>query len=348
MVELWFAIVAVMLTLYVVLDGFDLGAGALHLVVARSNEERRQVLAAIGPYWDGNEVWLLATGGALFVAFPKVLAAGLSGFYLAIFLVLWCLILRGIAIEFRSHVSDPLWRGFWDTTLAVASTLLALFFGAALGNLLRGLPLRPDGWFGLALFTDFTARSPVGILDGYTVLVGAFALLALALHGAMFLAWKTDGLVHERSRSIAARIAAVLAAAWPLITWATVSVNRFMFRAFVARPLAWLAAALALGGLVAVFVALRRSRPLLGFLGSCGFIAGLLGATAASMFPVMLRSAGDEALSITAYAASNDRAGLGVALRWWSIGFPIALVYLVLLFRLHRGKAVAAKEGEGY
>src|SRR5437867_161824 len=119
MVELWFAIVAVMLTLYVVLDGFDLGAGALHLLVARTNEERRQVLGAIGPYWDGNEVWLLATGGALFVAFPRVLAAGLSGFYLAIFLVLWCLILRGIAIEFRSHVADPLWRNFWDATPAL-------------------------------------------------------------------------------------------------------------------------------------------------------------------------------------------------------------------------------------
>src|SRR5881628_2529231 len=184
MVELWFAIVAIMLTLYVVLDGFDLGAGALHLAVARTNPERRQVLAAIGPYWDGNEVWLLATGGALFVAFPKVLAAGLSGFYFAIFLVLWCLILRGISIEFRGHVADPLWRGFWDVTLAAASALLAVFFGAALGNLLRGVPLTSDGWFGLTLFTDFSARPPVGILDWYTVSVGVFSLVALSLHGA--------------------------------------------------------------------------------------------------------------------------------------------------------------------
>jgi cytochrome d ubiquinol oxidase subunit II len=348
MVELWFAIVAVMLTLYVVLDGFDLGAGALHLAVARTNQERRQVLAAIGPYWDGNEVWLLATGGALFVAFPKVLAAGLSGFYFAIFLVLWCLILRGIAIEFRSHVADPLWRGFWDVTLAVASALLAVFFGAALGNLLRGLPLRTDGWFGLALFTDFSARSPVGILDWYTVLVGVFALLALSLHGATFLAWKTEGVVHERSRSYAGRFAAALAVAWPLVTWATVAVNPSMFRAFVGRPLAWLAVTLALAGMIAVFMGLRRGRLLLAFLGSCGFIAGLLGATAASMFPVMLRAAGDETLSITAYGAGNDAAGLRTALRWWSIGFPVALLYLVMLFRLHRGKAVAAQEGGGY
>ena len=347
MVELWFAIVAVMLTLYVVLDGFDLGAGALHLAIARTNEERRQVLAAIGPFWDGNEVWLLATGGALFVAFPKVLAAGLSGFYFAIFLVLWCLILRGVAIEFRSHIADPLWRGFWDATLAVASTLLALFFGAALGNLLRGLPLGPDGWFGLALFTDFSARPPVGILDWYTLSVGVFAWVALSLHGATFLAWKTEGSVHERSRWSAARLATALAVAWPLMTWATVTVNHSMFQAFVRRPLAWLAATLAFAGLMAVFTGLRRGRQRLSFLGSCGFITGLLGATAASMFPVMLRATGDETLSITAYAASNDAAGLRTALRWWSIGFPIALFYLVVLFRLHRGK-VAAEEGEGY
>src|SRR5262245_2179618 len=130
MVELWYGLVALMLTLYVVMDGFDLGAGALHLFVARTNEERRQGLAALGPYGDGNEVWLLATGGALFVAFPPVLAAGLSGFYFAIFLVLWCLILRGISIEFRSHVADPIWRAVWDAGLAIASALLAVFFGA--------------------------------------------------------------------------------------------------------------------------------------------------------------------------------------------------------------------------
>src|SRR5258706_2718707 len=119
MVELWFGIVAVMLTRFVVLDGFDLGAGALHLLVARDDAERRQVLAAIGPFWDGNEVWLLATGGALFVAFPQVLAAGLSGFYFAIFLVLWCLILPGISIEFRSHLSHRPLPPFWDANLAL-------------------------------------------------------------------------------------------------------------------------------------------------------------------------------------------------------------------------------------
>lgn len=348
MVELWFGIVAVMLTAYVVLDGFDLGAGALHLFVARTNTERRQVLAAIGPYWDANEVWLLATGGALFVAFPKVLASGLSGFYFAIFLVLWSLLLRGIAIEFRSHVLDSQWRSFWDVAFGLASALLAIFFGAALGNLLRGLPLNADGWFGLALFTDFSGRPPVGILDWYTVSAGVFALVALAWHGANYLAWKTDGAVGERTTGLAARLTWVMLAAWPLMTVATISVNAGLFENFMGRPLAWVGALLALAGLVAGIRGRRSGGSVTPFLGSSAFLLGLLVATAVSIFPVMLRSVPNPTLSITAFNGSNDAAGLRTALGWWVIGFPIAIGYFVLLFRLHRGKALAAREGEGY
>jgi cytochrome d ubiquinol oxidase subunit II len=348
MVELWFGIIAVMLTLYVVLDGFDLGAGALHLWVARTDAERRQVLAAIGPFWDGNEVWLLAAGGALFVAFPRVLAAGLSGFYVAIFLVLWCLILRGISIEFRSHVNDPLWRAFWDATLALASALLIVFFGAALGNLIRGLPLDAHRWFGLALFTDFSARPPVGILDWYTVLVGVFALATLLFHGALFLVWRTDGAVQERSRRLAGNWGFTVLAMWPLVTLLTMSVHPALRLGFMARPLAWIAFGLCWAGLLAVALGMRRGRPGVALIGSSCFIAGLLGATAASLFPVMLYAVPDPALSLTAYAAANDAAGLRVALRWWGLGFPLAIGYFVLLIRLHRGKAVAAADGEGY
>ena len=348
MLELWFAIVAVMLTLYVVLDGFDMGAGTLHLLVARRDGERRQVLAAIGPYWDGNEVWLLAAGGALFVAFPRALAAGLSGFYFAIFLVLWCLILRGVAIEFRSHVAHPLWRSFWDAVFAGASALLAVFFGAALGNLLRGLPLDAAGWFSLALFTDLSARPPVGILDWYTVLVGVYALLALAAHGAAYLAWKTDGPVQERSRALRGRLAPAVVAMWPVLTAATLAVDPALFANFAGRPLAWLAALVALAGAGTLLAGGLRRADRAAFLGSCAFLAGLLGATAASVFPVMLRAVGDPALSLTARDAGNDPQGLRAALGWWLVGFPLAVLYFVMLFRLHRGKAVAPREGEGY
>jgi cytochrome d ubiquinol oxidase subunit II len=347
MTELWFGIVAVMLTLYVIMDGFDLGAGALHLFVARGNEERRQVLAAIGPYWDANEVWLLATGGALFVAFPKVLASGLSGFYFAIFLVLWCLILRGIAIEFRSHVTAPLWRAAWDSVFAVASILLGVFFGCALGNLLRGLPLNRDGWFHLPLFTDFSARLPVGILDWYTVLVGVYALLALALHGATYLSWKTDGPVHARSRALARHLAWLVLALWPVMTFLTVRVNPDMFGQFAGRPLAWACILVAVSGMAAVFRSLRRGADRAAFFGSTAFLLGLMAATATSVFPVMLRSV-DAAPSLTAFTAGNDADGLKTALRWWLVGIPLVVLYFAIQFRVHAGKATAAREGEGY
>ena len=249
MTELWFGIVSMTLTMYVIMDGFDLGAGVLHLLVARSDDERRRVLAAIGPHWDANEVWLIASGGALMIAFPKVLAAGLSGFYLAIFLVLWCLLLRGIAIEFRGHAAAPMWRGFWDVTFAIASLLLCIFFGCAFGNLLRGLPLNASGWFSLALFTDFSSRMPVGILDGYTVLVGVYALLALTMQGAAFLCWKLDGVLLDRCRAWAFRTGLLVTALWPVMTFFTVRVNPGLFAHFAARPLAWVCALVALGGL---------------------------------------------------------------------------------------------------
>ncbi|HKQ96650.1 MAG TPA: cytochrome d ubiquinol oxidase subunit II, partial [Candidatus Polarisedimenticolia bacterium] len=330
-------------------DGFDLGAGALHLLVAKNDRERRQVLAAIGPFWDGNEVWLLATGGILFVAFPAVLASALSGFYLAIILVVWCLMLRGIAIEFRSHLGDRLWRAAWDVVFAIASTLLCVFLGAALGNLLRGVPLDAHGWFALALFTDWSARPPVGILDWYTVLVGVFALASLAGHGGAWLAYRTDGAVRDRSRRLARALFLGVAALWIPVTVASALVNRDFGTAFGNRPFLWTGGLLALVGLVTAVRDLGgRGRPGRAFLGSCAFLAGLLVATAAGSWPVMLRSTGDPALSLTAPGTAASPAGLRTALGWWVVAFPLAIGYLVLLLRLHRGKAVAAADGEGY
>jgi cytochrome d ubiquinol oxidase subunit II len=344
-VEIWYAIVVMLLAGYALLDGFDFGAGAVSPLVARTDAERRQVLAAIGPFWDGNEVWLLAAGGALFVAFPNVLSVGASGFYFAIFLVLWCLIGRGIAIEFRSHVEDRLWRSAFDFVFAAASTLLAVFLGAALGNLLRGVSLDEEGWFGLSLFTDFTAREPVGILDWYTVLVGVFALLALAAHGGLYLAWKTDGPVQERSRRLAARLWITVALLWPLVTAASHAVNPDLFPGMRGRPLAWLATAAAIGGIVMVFRRLRDGRDLAAFIGSCAFLLGVLAAAAISYFPVMLRATGDPARSLTAYNGGSDEAGLRIALCWFAVGFPLAVAYFVVLFRLHRGKVTAERDG---
>jgi cytochrome d ubiquinol oxidase subunit II len=334
--------------LYVVLDGFDFGAGIVAPWVAKTDTERRQVLAAIGPYWDGNEVWLLAGGGALFVAFPGALAAGISGFYFAIFLVLWCLIGRGLSIEFRSHVPDPLWRTVWDAAFWATSTLLALFFGVAFGNLVRGVPLGGDGWFSLTLFTSFQPKDPVGMLDWYTVLAGLFAVVALAAHGAAFLAYKTDGAVALRARVAHRRALVATIVLWPFVTGVTAAINHELFQALAHRPLAWGATALAAAGIIGGLVARGRGNDRAAFLASCGFLIGILGATAASLFPVLMRARGGPDLSITAYQAANDAHGLTVALRWFAVGVPLALFYLGVVHWLHRGRAQAAPEGEGY
>jgi cytochrome d ubiquinol oxidase subunit II len=348
MFELWFGIVVLMFTAYAVLDGYDLGAGALHLLVARTDEERRTVLAAVGPFWDANEVWLLAGGGALFVAFPAALASGLSGFYLAIFLVLWCLILRGVAIEFRSHLGDPLWRGFWDGLFTLASALLPVLFGAALGNLVRGVPLTARGWFQLTLFTSFLPRDPVGILDWYTVLAGVLALVALAGQGATFLAWRTTGAVHERSRRLSLTLFSVLAVLWPLATIATHAVSPMLLSVLPSRPLAWLGLLLAVGGLVTALVASARRWSLAAFLGSSAFLTGMALATATCLFPVLLRATGGAGRDITAFNAGSSSNGLRTALGWWVIGFPLAVAYFVVQFRLHRGKVGVRRNTEGY
>jgi cytochrome bd ubiquinol oxidase subunit II len=348
MEALWFALAAVMVAIYVVLDGFDFGAGALHLAVAKSNRERRQVLAAIGPFWDGNEVWLLAAGGVLFLAFPGVLASGLSGMYLAIFMLLWVLILRGAAIELRSHVGDGMWRSFWDGVFFCASALAPVLFGAALGNVLRGVPLGADGWFALPLFESFDPRGALGILDWYTLLCGVTALVAILHHGALFLAWKTDGAVRERSLRIAVTLFPPLVALWLVATAATARLAPEIFRALAVRPLAWLATLLFLAGLATSWLARRRGRDLLAFLGSSAFLLGVLAATAASVYPVWLRSSLDPAHSLTALNSASGEYSLRVGLYWWPVGFVLAILYFVVLFRMHRGRAQAAAEGEGY
>src|SRR5437667_6924779 len=199
MIPTWYGIAAFMLIVYVALDGRNFGAGMLHGLVARTPEERRQVIAAIGPLWSWHEVWLVGFGGTVLAVFPKLLASAFAGYYLALFLILWCLILRGISLEVGGHINDRMWQGFWDFVFVVANALLAILFGAAAGNMARGVPLASDGTFSMAFFTDFTTRGYVGLLDWYTVSVALFAAVALAAHGATYLTLKTQGAVHDRS-----------------------------------------------------------------------------------------------------------------------------------------------------
>src|ERR1700730_529577 len=222
---IWFWIVATMLVAYVVLDGFDLGVGILHPLLARSELERQVMLRSIGPVWDGNEVWLLAGSGTLYFAFPLLYASAFSGFYLALMIVLWLLIMRGASIELRMHIDDELWRSFFDGLFFFSSLLLAVFFGAALANVIRGVPLRADGYFFLPLWTDWQIGPEPGILDWYTVIGGVVALVALAIHGALYLAVKTEGDLQKRARALVRRLWGVLFAVTVVSLPATISVR---------------------------------------------------------------------------------------------------------------------------
>ena len=276
METIWYCLVAVMIAIYVVLDGFDMGAGIVHLFVARTEGERRAVLASIGPVWDGNEVWLLAGGGTLYFAFPGLYASSFSGFYLPLMIVLWLLILRGISIEFRNHIQSLVWQPLWDVVFAGASALLAIFFGAALGNVVRGVPLDRSGEFFLPLWTDFTAGKNTGILDWYTILIAIAALLTLTVHGSLWVALKTDGVVEVRARRFAKSVWWGLLILVVLITLASFRIQPHLKESFAAHPWGYVFPLLAIAGLIGIRVLGGLRGGLEAFLCSCLFIVGML------------------------------------------------------------------------
>jgi cytochrome d ubiquinol oxidase subunit II len=336
MEAIWYGIVSVMLAVYVALDGYDLGAGALHLLVARDDGERRSVLGAIGPFWDGNEVWLVASGGVLVLAFPVAYAVGFSGFYLPLTLVLWLLLLRGIAIEFRGHVENPLWAAFWDATFAVGSSLLAVVLGAALGNVIRGVPLDAGGVFSLPLFASPWPGPGAGALDAYTVLVGVFTLAALSAHGGLFLAWRTDGRVRRRSWATARGLYVVVGVLLVPVTWATLAVRPSLGGAAVTRPLALLAMGLVLAAGAGLVAGLVRNAPGRAFAASTLLLLGLLATAAAASWPVLLHSTIDARYDLTASRAAAQGYALRTGLGWALLGLPLAVAYAVHVARTFR------------
>jgi cytochrome d ubiquinol oxidase subunit II len=344
MTRAWYVILALMFAAFAVCDGWDFGVGALHLLVARSPAERRQVVRVVGPLWSWNEVWLIAAGGVLFLAFPKVFAAALSGYYLAVFLLLWCLVLRGIALEVGGHLTDSMWQAFWDAAFAGSSALLAVLFGAAFGNVLRGVPLDADGRMFLPLFTDFGMRGRVGILDWYTMSVALFTLLLLAAHGATGLARRTVGPLEERSERYGKWLWLAVAILLPVVSVETGLVRPGFFAGIAQRPAAWLAVFALAAGLLSVLLGILRRRQSLAFAGSCLVVAGLIGGAAASMYPEMLHSTIDQANSITAANGAAEGYGRRVALAWWLIALALSLGYAGYVARHSGGKVHREEE----
>jgi cytochrome d ubiquinol oxidase subunit II len=338
---IWFLLVALMLAAYVVLDGFDIGAGALHLLMARTEAERRVVLRTIGPVWDGNEVWLIAGGGTLYFAFPLLYASGFSGFYLPLTIVVWLLILRGIGIEFRTHVASVVWRGLFDGLFSLSSLLLAVFYGAALANVMRGVPLQADGYFFEPLWTNWRVGPQPGVLDWYTVIGGSTALVALAVHGAAYVALKTSGPVNARARRLAIGL-------WPLLLVltivslaATIDVRPGVLDNFRARRLTQVIPLLVFLALVAFPRLIRRGREREAFVASAVFLAAMLAGAAAGLYPVLLPSISNPAENITIFNAAAGHHAMAVGLIWWTGGMMLALAYFVFVYRMFRGKVSA-------
>src|ERR1041384_193128 len=260
MLFIWFWLVAIMITGYVVLDGFDLGAGILHLFIARTDLERQTVIRTIGPVWDGNEVWLIAGGGTLYFAFPLLYASGFSGFYLPLMIVLWLLILRGIGIELRMHLQGIVWRGFFDGWFALSSILLAIFYGAALGNVVRGVPLNKEGYFFLPLWTNWRTGPDPGILDWYTAITGVVALLALTIHGAHYVAVKTSGDLNLRARRVASLLWPALVVATIISLWATLSIRPDAVTNYRRFPVLYVIPVAVALSLIAMYLHRRRNQ----------------------------------------------------------------------------------------
>lgn len=332
MVEAWFALLCVTLIAFAALDGMTIGAGIVHLRVARTAGTRRDALAALGPLWSWNEVWLVAAGGTLILAFPRVMGVAFAGFYLALWLVLWSLILRGIAIEVRDHQDEPLWHAAWDFLYASSSVVLAVLFGAAIGAVIRGVPLDATGRFSLSLFTDFRATGHVGLLDWYTLSTAAFTTILLAAHGATALACRTSGHLQLDASRTARRLWRVVAVLFPMVSVATWIVRPDLLTALT-RPAA-------LAGMIATGVGaaiLWRDRYALhsprASKASTAFVAALLVAAAAAVFPVMLRSTLAPEHSITAYAGASPARTLQIGLWWWPVAGILALAYAGIVTR---------------
>ncbi|MFN8471140.1 MAG: cytochrome d ubiquinol oxidase subunit II [Anaerolineae bacterium] len=326
---IWFVLFVVIIVGYLILDGFDLGVGILHPFVARNDTERRVLLNSIGPVWDGNEVWLVLGGGALFAAFPLVYASLFSGFYFAMMLVLVCLILRTVAIEFRSKRPGARWRAGWDWVFFGSSAGLSLLLGVAFGNVIRGVPLDQQGNINISL---------IDLLSPFALLVGVTTVAMFATHGAIYLTMKTEGPLLERVLRWLPVLMCTFFVLNTLVVLGTLFLGLAITSPYLAQP--WLAVfpAAALVALVIAWWLLRRRQYFRAFVASSAMIALLIFSAAAGIFPNLLLSTINPAYNLTIYNAASQPNTLTVMLIIAVIGLPFVLLYTAGVYYIFRGK----------
>jgi cytochrome d ubiquinol oxidase subunit II len=341
----WFWLVAVMIVGYVVLDGFDLGVGVLHLFLARNEAERQAIVRSIGPVWDGNEVWLLAGGGTLYFAFPLLYASAFSGFYLPLMIVLWLLVARGISVELRNHIDVGVWHTLLDSLFGVASALLAIFYGAALANVIRGVPLRSDGFFFLPLWTNWKPGMAPGILDWYTVIGGLVALVALTLHGALWLTIKVSGELERRARRIVSPLWSALLVLTVVSLVTTIGVRPQTLDNYYRYPVTFVVPAGVVASLIAIRIWNRRGQATKAFLASCVYLFFMLAGACWGLYPTLLPATGNSGPDITLDRALSGPHTLSVGLVWWLFGMALAVGYVVFVYSRFKGKVDLGSKG---
>jgi cytochrome d ubiquinol oxidase subunit II len=342
---IWFWLVAVMIVGYVVLDGFDLGVGVLHLFLPQNEAERQGALRSIGPVWDGNEVWLLAGGGTLYFAFPLLYASAFSGFYLPLMIVLWLLIGRGISLELSNHLDIGVWHTLLDRLFGISSALLAIFYGAALANVIRGVPLQADGFFFLPLWTNWRPGPNPGILDWYTLIGGLVALVALTLHGALWLTIKVTGDLEARARRVVRPLWIVLAALTVVSLVATMAVRPQTLDNYYRYPFTFIVPVGVIASLLGILLFNRKAQPVRAFLSSSVYLLFMLAGACWGLYPTLLPATANSGPDITLERALSGPHTLAVGLAWWLFGMTLAVGYVVFVYSRFKGKVDVAEGG---
>lgn len=353
----WYIVLMTMLAVYVILDGYDFGAGIIHLFFAKTEKDKKAITNAIGPFWDANEVWLIAAGGVLFFAFPTLYASSFSGFYLPLMMILWLLIFRAIGLELRGQIHNSIWETIWDKAFGMASLLLALFFGVALGNVVRGVNLGmvENGvstveahYFFLPLWnpTFSPQAEQLGILDWFTVLLGVVGIVALTIHGANWIIFKTNSGLNERLRKVVFNLNLVLLA----LVIISISIWHIIepkpFHNFIDIPWLWIFPVITFTGLFGLFKVRSFKKDGLGFLFSSLFLFGGITSTVASIFPKVLPSTNDINPSLTIQNVAADNYGLTVGLNWFIIAIVLVAIYMVIQYKVFKGKMDDVGYGE--